>query len=141
MKKAFSIVESSFMILLISIIVAVAVSKFSAIKDDAEVVRVASELSTAVTDIATYYIVNGEFNDNLKEMTNAVDENGNIFTKKNISCVSIALPSTSASEFSVKIDGTDAVCVALKDSSKIKNICKDNVADCKIKVEDLQIAW
>ena len=57
MKKAFSVVEFSFMILILSILASVAVSKFSTIKDDAEVIKVASDLSTAVTDIATYYIV------------------------------------------------------------------------------------
>ena len=39
MKKAFSVVEFSFMILILSILASVAVSKFSAIKDDAEVIK------------------------------------------------------------------------------------------------------
>lgn len=141
MQKAFSVVEFSFMILILSILASVAVSKFSAIKDDAEVIKAASDLSTAVTDIATYYIVNGEFNDNLHAMTEAVDENGHIFANKNISCVSISVPDKNAREFNVSIDDKNALCLALKDSKKIKNLCKDNVANCKIKIEDLQVAW
>lgn len=88
MKKAFTIIELIFVILIIAILATVSIPKLLATRDDATAVRVARNVSVAVEDIIRFYIANNNFS-SISNMTNvAIDTQGNI-QGGNVSCVQI----------------------------------------------------
>ena len=70
MKKAFTMIELIFVIVILGILAAVAIPKLNATRDDAEVVKGASNFATAISDIASYYTAKGKFAANILDMTN-----------------------------------------------------------------------
>ena len=99
MKKAFTMIEPIFVIVIIGILAVVVISKISATRDDAKLTKVMSEITVAIQDINTYYISEGKLalditNNKVKfkEMTNAgvVDSSGDLgFFAKNEKCISL----------------------------------------------------
>ena len=99
MKKAFTMIELIFVIVIIGILAVVVVTKISATRDDAKLTKVMSEIRVAIQDINTYYISEGKLaldttNNKVKfkEMTNAgvVDSSGDLgFFAKNEKCISL----------------------------------------------------
>ena len=99
MKKAFTMIELIFVIVIIGILAIVVVTKISATRDDAKLTKVMSEIRVAIQDINTYYISQGKLaldttNNKVKfkEMTNAgiVDSSGDLgFFAKNERCISL----------------------------------------------------
>ena len=97
MKKAFTMIELIFVIVIIGILAVVVVTKISATRDDAKLTKVMSEIRVAIQDINTYYISEGKLaldttNNKVKfkEMTNAgvVDSSGDLgFFAKNERCI------------------------------------------------------
>ncbi|WP_103575525.1 type II secretion system protein [Campylobacter concisus] len=99
MKKAFTMIEPIFVIVIIGILAVVVISKISATRDDAKLTKVMSETTVAIQDINTYYISQGKLaldttNNKVKfkEMTNAgiVDSSGDLgIFAKNERCISL----------------------------------------------------
>ena len=99
MKKAFTMIELIFVIVIIVILAVVVVTRINAIRDDAKLTKVMSEIRVAIQDINTYYISEGKLaldttNNKVKfkEMTNAgvVDSSGDLgFFAKNEKCISL----------------------------------------------------
>ena len=99
MKKAFTMIEPIFVIVIIGILAVVVISKISATRDDAKLTKVMSEIVVAIQDINAYYISQGKLaldttNNKVKfkEMTNAgvVDSSGNLsIFAKNERCISL----------------------------------------------------
>ncbi|WP_459846726.1 type II secretion system protein [Campylobacter concisus] len=99
MKKAFTMIELIFVIVVIGVLAAIAIPRISATRDDAVLVKTMAEIRTAIEEINAYYISQGKLaldttNNKVKfkEMTNAgiVDSSGDLgFFAKNEKCISL----------------------------------------------------
>ena len=99
MKKAFAMLEPIFVIVIMTILAAVIISKINATRDDAKLTKVMSEIAVAIKDINTYYISEGKLAIDTKNnrvdfraMTNAgvIDSSGNLsIFAKNERCISL----------------------------------------------------
>lgn len=67
MKKGFTMIELVFVIVILGILASLAVPKLAATKDDAEAAKAAVEIKDAITQLTTYYIVNGSYPDEAKD--------------------------------------------------------------------------
>ncbi|OPA76527.1 hypothetical protein BFG05_04875 [Campylobacter pinnipediorum subsp. pinnipediorum] len=70
MKKGFTMIELIFVIVILGILAAVAVPRLTATRDDAEVAKAATNLSTLISDLTAYYTSQGDLADKIKDMTN-----------------------------------------------------------------------
>mgnify|MGYP003592781682 CR=1 FL=1 len=71
MKKGFTMIELIFVIVILGILAAVAIPRLAATRDDAQISKVLSEVSTAINDFGAYYTSQGRF-DTIRNMTNMV---------------------------------------------------------------------
>lgn len=70
MKKAFTMVEMVFVIVILGILAGVALPKLWATRDDAEIAKALTAYETVIKDLTTYYAANGEMTDNISKATN-----------------------------------------------------------------------
>ena len=99
MKKAFTMIEPIFVIVIMGILAAVIISKINATREEAKLTKAMSEIAVAIQDINTYYISEGKLAIDTKNnrvdfraMTNAgvVDSSGNLsIFAKNERCISL----------------------------------------------------
>ncbi|MBT0877832.1 prepilin-type N-terminal cleavage/methylation domain-containing protein [Campylobacter sp. 2018MI01] len=61
MKKGFTMIELIFVIVILGILAAVAIPKLNATRDDAEQAKLATNITTAMGDFASYYTAKGSF--------------------------------------------------------------------------------
>ena len=143
MKKGFTMIELIFVIVILGVLASVAIPRLAATRDDAEVAKAATNLTTAVTDIAAYYTAKGSFNvveDKtdpatptkkvaFKDITNALDNDGNLIMKGE-TCATVYLPGTTGNKITsgeVKLEirfvGADPACKTLQGLSSIKTLC------------------
>ena len=64
MKKAFTMIELIFVIVIIGILAAVAIPKLTASRDDAKASKELNNLSVYLNDITTYYMATGDVSGN-----------------------------------------------------------------------------
>lgn len=69
-KKGFTMVELIFVIVILGILAAVVIPKLAATRDDAEIAKFAQNLSTLITDIASYRTSQGKYETKISDMTN-----------------------------------------------------------------------
>ena len=159
MKKGFTMIELIFVIVILGVLASVAIPRLAATRDDAEVAKAATNLTTAISDITAYYTAKGNFKSgsgaNAKDvtfdkLTNALDKDGYLNVKGKTKCAQIKLPTNNANSSTVKItvdfgaDGKDdAVCKQLRKLPGIVSMCGQSgtksslaatSADCKIQV-------
>ena len=78
-KKAFTMIELVFVIVILGILAAVAIPKISATRTDAEVSKLAHNIMTGASEIATYAVSQAGVDSNFSVMSNAMhamDEQG-----------------------------------------------------------------
>ncbi|QLI05484.1 putative type II secretion system protein [Candidatus Campylobacter infans] len=151
MRKGFTMIELIFVIVILGVLASVAIPRLAATRDDAEVAKAATNLTTAVSDITAYYTAKGKFSSNAKsnfdKITNALTKNGELHMK-GTKCAKIELPTTTQNpapnasdkvEITLKFEGTDQACKTLKGLSGIKQMCGKGTnesinGDCKIQI-------
>jgi general secretion pathway protein G len=74
MKKAFTMIELIFVIVILGILAAVAIPKLMATRTDAKISKTASNIQTAKNEIAAYVTATGKFENNGSKMSNVIKE-------------------------------------------------------------------
>ncbi|AQW82371.1 type II secretion system protein [Campylobacter pinnipediorum] len=70
MKKAFTMIELVFVVVILGILAAISIPKLMATRDDAEIVKTLTNINTIISDIGMYYVTKSDIAPNLKDMTN-----------------------------------------------------------------------
>lgn len=148
MRKGFTMIELIFVIVILGVLASVAIPRLAATRDDAEVAKAATNLTTAVSDITAYYTAKGNFSgvtSDFTKITNALTKDGKLKVKGKTTCVAVTLPDT-ATNASDKVQLTlkfiptaDAVCQQLAKLPGIKTMCGKGensslTGDCKIQI-------
>ncbi|WP_298946148.1 prepilin-type N-terminal cleavage/methylation domain-containing protein [uncultured Campylobacter sp.] len=128
MRKGFTMIELIFVIVILGILAAVAIPRLTATRDDAEIAKAGTNLTTLISDLGAYYTSQGEFATKLSGMTNVQLSNGGAALTDEIvaagkKCVKVTLVPT--------IDGTTGKPAHLKvegGSDKTTEICKKVLA-------------
>ena len=96
MRKGFTMIELIFVIVILGVLASVAIPRLAATRDDAEVAKAATNLTTAVSDITAYYTAKGKFENGAQQdfskITNALDKSGKLKVKGSKECVEVTLP-------------------------------------------------
>ena len=136
MKKGFTMIELIFVIVILGVLASVAIPRLAATRDDAEVAKAATNLTTAVSDITAYYTAKGTFEsgaqNDFSKITNALTKDGKLKVKGSTTCVEVKLPTTTAGntanasdkvELKLKFSNSDAVCKQLMKLPGVKAMC------------------
>ena len=157
MRKGFTMIELIFVIVILGVLASVAIPRLAATRDDAEVAKAATNLTTAVSDITAYYTAKGTFSKSeskdFTKMTNALTKDGKLKVKGTVECVQVKLPATTATSTTTasnKVELTlnfgsasgkeDAVCKQLKKLPGVLAMCGQETAskitssNCKIQI-------
>ena len=161
MKKGFTMIELIFVIVILGVLASVAIPRLAATRDDAEVAKAATNLTTAVSDLTAYYTAKGHFktsagaNANISDFTkftNALTKDGKLNVKGSTTCVEVILPTTGTAgntanasdkvELDLKFTLDGPVCKQLAKLPGVKAMCgkgdSDNISagsgKCKIQI-------
>lgn len=138
MKRAFTMVELIFVIIILGILAAAAILRLAATRDDAEISKGASNLALLIMDISTYYTSMGEFKSDTKwkDITDvkllldnagsAINDttliNTDVFLSiKNRGCSKISVSNGSVTVSNIGISN-DAVCVTFNEVESVKRL-------------------
>jgi prepilin-type N-terminal cleavage/methylation domain-containing protein len=138
MKKAFTMVELIFVIVIIGILTSVALPRISATRDDALIAQNSQFIIGIMTEISTYSTANGESKDDLSEMSSLLEllksQNRVILDTTNKSakvkigededCITIDIDTTSTTDWLktiFSINTTDRVCFQVQRFIKEKD--------------------
>ncbi|ERJ32226.1 Type II secretion envelope pseudopilin protein [Campylobacter concisus UNSW2] len=128
MKKGFTMIELVFVIVILGILAAVAIPRLAATRDDAEVAKAATNLSTLLGDVGAYYTSQGKFG-TLAEMTNVPLTSANELLAAGKKCLKVTLTSYNATTnkpANVKVeqgdDKTESICTAIYKNSGVDKL-------------------
>jgi len=127
MKNAFTMVELVFVIVILGILAAVAIPRFSATRDDAQVSKMAQNIGTSIEEIAAYANAKGTADKNFAVMSNAMaamqrsgdatlSDNKAVISIDGADCVNIdVVKSTTNDDLKVSfVQSTNAKCLNLQ---------------------------
>ncbi len=150
MRKGFTMIELIFVIVILGVLASVAIPRLAATRDDAEVAKAATNLTTAVSDITAYYTAKGKFSQttDFTKITNALNKDGKLKVKGDVECVSVTLPTNgtggAGNTASTKVELTlnfgsatgkdDAVCKQLRKLPGILTMCQVDTTGNKTEV-------
>jgi len=130
-KRAFTMIELIFVIVILGVLAAVAIPKLAATRGDAKVARMVQNIMTGASEIASYAIANGKTEDDLTKMSNSMDDLLNsgdaILTAKKAviqmggvsDCIILEILTDTNDDnltLSLGTPGTDTQCLALQHS-------------------------
>ncbi len=154
MKKGFTMIELIFVIVILGVLASVAIPRLAATRDDAEVAKAATNLTTAVSDLTAYYTAKGHFKSgsgtqaktiaDFTKLTNALSKEGKLLVKGKKECVGVTLPDGTNTSGKVVLTlnfkpTEDPVCQQLVKLPGIKTMCGKGetsslTGDCKIQI-------
>lgn len=70
MRKGFTMIELIFVIVILGILAAVAIPRLTATRDDAEIAKAGTNLTTLISDLGAFYTSQGDFGKTFSQMTN-----------------------------------------------------------------------
>lgn len=114
--KAFTMIELIFVIVILGILAAVAIPRLAATRDDAEIVKVATNITTLVQDVGGYYMSQAKFASDISAMTNVQ----NPIIVRNEKCAEMLFRDTNETVLKMYKNGT--ICNKVWQSSSLKNI-------------------
>ncbi|QLI05944.1 putative type II secretion system protein [Candidatus Campylobacter infans] len=137
MRKGFTMIELIFVIVILGVLASVAIPRLAATRDDAEVAKAATNLTTAVSDITAYYTAKGNFSgvtSDFTKITNALNKSGQLLVKGKTECVKVTLPTnTTGTGQSTTVNLTltfqptaDAVCKQLTKLPGVLAMCGES---------------
>ena len=148
MKKAFTMIELIFVIVILGILASVAIPRLAATREDAEISTGIANLRTLLSDITAFYVAKGNFNGTKwRDITNVPlkDENGAAITsslkaigdqtylavnRKN--CLQIGMRDSTTSTFiafkPVDANKNDSACEKVLKSDLVKPILESTLA-------------
>ena len=129
MRKGFTMIELIFVIVILGVLASVAIPRLAATRDDAEVAKAATNLTTAVSDITAYYTAKGTFTSSQKTdfttITNALSKDGKLKVKGSKECVEVKLPENAMSNATgTGTNNSDKVQLTLKFKPNNDPVCK-----------------
>jgi len=130
-KKGFTMIELIFVIVILGILAAVAIPKLAATRTDAEVSKMATNLTVLISDLGSYYTSNGVLN-KWNDATNVpTDTAANTATADTVvvttpvylyhndkQCIKFVSTKDGNLTVSAGSDTTDLVCKAVQDAQK-----------------------
>ena len=125
-KKAFSLLELIFAIVIIGIISTVAVPKLMDTKANAEVAIIKKDIATIVSSVRSYYLINDDLADlnsalTLNQNTWQIDGTTAIFRDGALDCITISIEDKKLNVI-VADDNSGKICEKIKDSGIISTI-------------------
>lgn len=114
--KAFTMIELIFVIVILGILAAVAIPRLAATRDDAEVVRVATNIKTLIQDVGGYYTSQAAFSSDVSKMTNVQ----NPIRVRNETCAELIYKDINETVLTIYKGGQ--ICSKVWQSSSLKNI-------------------
>lgn len=137
MKKAFTMIELIFVIVIIGILASVAIPKLAATRDDAKISSIISNARITLADLQTYYASRGSINwvtENINQATNvlldtacgtpvtlttSISPNTFVLCNEDIICLSFETEDEGNLTITDGTDTTDAICEAVKSDPAI----------------------
>ena len=121
MKKAFTMIELIFVIVILGILASVAIPRLAATREDAEISAAVSNIRTLVSDATAYYTAKGEFGTaKWNEITNVPLGSANSTATEAAASIKVANQNCISIQMMVERNGTPYIRFT-KDNANINN--------------------